>query len=296
MSDEEKRLPTGTDGDPGEAEALKDFLNPVAPKSTPPADNNVFAQNLFGAPPPQPAPPKPAPPAQKPAPLPPRPAAPTAPEAPQPQPAAPPPVRQAPPPEQETETEEDIKIVTADFFENMTSQQPAQPEPNGNNFAVKGAPAVEGVVEGSEVSEENLPELAEPHQAAEPAQEEEAVVGDEPVLAELAPSAETWELESPVDESRPIEDAIADSVPAQVGVDGMPLKSDGTPVVLRAAKAKEGAEAIEQAREVIEKLDGLDEGFLDVAEVKRGLKALADLVDHVEKLAARIEVLEGRLK
>ena len=293
MSDEEKHIPPGTDGDPGETEALKDFLSPTAPKSGGQADKNVFAQNLFGAPPPPPrAPSQPKPAAQETSKAPPPTARPEQPPiAAMPEPAPTPPT----PPAPEPEAEENIKIVTSDYFEKFSADEPApEPaEPPVNGFTVKGAPAVNGEIEGMH-EEEDFPEVVAPATEVEaaPAQEpepQEMEPAAAPPAAEEQPSLESWELESPVDESRPIEEAIGEMAPVSASADEMPLKSDGTPVVLKAAKAKEGSAAIEQARVVIEKLDGLGEGFLDVGEVKRGLKALADLIKRVEALEARLK-------
>jgi len=201
-------------------------------------------------------------------------------------------------------------------------------------------------VEGGDESDEDFPELAESAPAeqtsqetaveaeyadaaqAAPIEEEEALAQEAPAATQEAPATEGWELESPVDESKPIDEAIGEAVqaaaqsaptpegwelespvdeskpieeaigevpPAPASIGEIPMKQMGTPVTLKAAKAREGAEAIEQAREVIEKLDGIDEGFLDVAEVRRGLKILSDIVKQLEDLAARISALEERL-
>jgi hypothetical protein len=143
--------------------------------------------------------------------------------------------------------------------------------------------------------EETATQLPEEEKTA---QVEEA----KPVSAQVseAPSVSaepaSWELDSPVDESASLEELATFVATSKPVTEEIPLKPEREPVVLKAAKDKEGPSAIEETKELIEKLDGLDEGFLDVAEVKRGLKLLEELALKVKELEARLSALEESKK
>lgn len=307
---------------------------PSAKPPTPIPPKQTVAQPPKTAPTPRP-PQTPPPPAQKPptpraptpVPKPPitqaKPSQPTAvptakPSAPPLQPKAPPPPKMAtppppPPPVQvEEEEEEEVKIVTSEDFDKIGHPTPPA---QGKGLKVEGTGTKELVEEEFE-EEEDFPELVSPaapsgttesvqeegsapqlpkeertvkveEATPAPAQVSEAVSVSEPV---------SWELESPVDESAPLEELAAFVVTSKPVTEEIPLKPEREPVVLKAAKDKEGPSAIEETKELIEKLDGLDEGFLDVAEVKRGLKLLEELALKVKELEERLSALEKSKK
>lgn len=211
-----------------------------------------------------------------------------------------------PPPVQIEEEEEEVKVVTAEDFDKI-GHPPAAPLPD-NGLKVEGTGTRDLTTEAFD-DEEDFPELvSQPGtaEAAEPVSEE--TVGVKPAEeeqpeaeeAEPAPVPEaesrvepaSWELESPVDEGVPLEKLTESLIVSRPISEEIPLKPEREPVVLKAAKDKEGLSAIEETKELIEKLDGLDEGFLDVAEVKRGLKLLEELALKVKELEERISALE----
>lgn len=305
MSDETKK---NMEGDPGEQDALKDLLNPGAPAKHSGPDANVFNQDIFAAPPPPPPKPKPAAPPAKPAAAapqltkPPQPsAAPKPPPAPAPQAAKPPPP--PPPPPQPPApkpaaaapaevTDEDVKVVSNADFEQLLSS-PAEP---ASGFAV----ASKHALETSHADEEDdLPDIAgaeepEPIPAPQPEPETFAATAVDEQTIEASTVDMTSTHDAVAEEFEEETPFLAQSQPVTIApaAEDLSLRPEGTPLALKAAKAKEGKKAIEEAKEFIERLDGLDEGFLDVAEVKRGLKALAELILRVNELEQRLESLE----
>lgn len=287
----------------------------AAPTPRPPQTPTPPAQKPPTPRPPAPAPKPPVTQAKPPQPTAPPPAKPPAPPL---QPKAPPPPKMAtppPPPVQvEEEEEEDVKIVTPEDFDKIG--HPAPP-PQGNGLKVEGTGTKDLPKEEIE-EEEDFPELvssatpsgrtesvAEEETATQLPEEEKTAQVEEatpaPTQVSDAPSVSTtepagWELDSPVDESASLEELATFVVTSKPVTEEIPLKPEREPVVLKAAKDKEGPSAIEETKELIEKLDGLDEGFLDVAEVKRGLKLLEELALKVKELEARLSALEESKK
>lgn len=301
---------------------------PIPPKQTAPQPAKT-AQATPRPPqtptPPAQKPPTPRPPAPAPKPpvtqaKPPPPSAPPTakPSAPTLQPKAPPPPKMAtppppPPPVQvEEEEDEDVKIVTPEDFDKIGHPTPPA---QGDGLKVEGTGTKDLPKEDFD-EEEDFPELVStvaPSGTTESVQEE----GSAPQLPEEEKTAQveeatpapaqvseavsvsepaSWELESPVDESASLEELATFVVTSKPVTEEIPLKPEREPVVLKAAKDKEGPSAIEETKELIEKLDGLDEGFLDVAEVKRGLKLLEELALRVKELEARLSALEESKK
>ena len=86
-------------------------------------------------------------------------------------------------------------------------------------------------------------------------------------------------------------EALADDL--SVGED---LHTAGDIVEARAAKAKEGTTAIEQARHMIEEFDGEGEGFIDAAELKAALTLVQDMAQRLDTLEAQVAQLTQALQ
>lgn len=202
-------------------------------------------------------------------------------------------------PSMQIEEEENVKVVTAEDFDKIG--HPTTSPPAENHLKVQGTGTKDLTREEFE-EEEDFPELVTRPGAPEtvvpvltetvsplPTGNKEPATGLETrTVLEL----ESWELESPVDESASLEELSKTIIAPPPRAEDIPLKPESEPVVFKAAKDKEGPSAIEETKELIEKLDGLDEGFLDVGEVKRGLKLLEELVLKVKELEERISALE----
>ncbi len=262
MNDEKKPPFPVPEPDPEEVKAVQDIFNTSGEESK---GDDVFSQDIFSAPPP--------PPQQQP----------QQPPASEPPPASPEPVAQ------NADEEQDVKVVGFEDFDKLS-----QPE----GLAVEGqsyAPGNPSPSEQPEVEEdeENMPDLvmsgtpadvsmetAEPVSDSEEAQEAEAVTEDEWAEDDIG-AAEA------VDEPEPAQSAVDEE---------LPLQTEEQPLTFKAAKAKEGPEAVKQTQELIEHLDGADEGFMDAAEIERAVKSISDLKDEIRNLAERVRAIEEKLK
>ena len=271
---------------------------------------NVFEEDIFAPPPVSPPPaPKPTAPAAPKAPAPPPTPKQTAPA--QPKPPAP----QKPP----EETDADIKVVGAEDFERFgapggltvtgitVSDRESDTPPNEYKadddlpeFVMTGADAQEAtspapfppiVSEPDEYQTEAPPAaLAE----SAPEAQESPLIGDrEP--PQPKPDEGSWEGEWGRDTISKLAASVTDQGQAAADAD-VPMVPESDPVMFKAAKAKEGAEAVRQTQEFIEHLDGEDHGFLDAAEIQHTIKIVSELQEEIRKLKARIEALEARLK
>lgn len=123
---------------------------------------------------------------------------------------------------------------------------------------------------------------------------------EESAPADAARSAAETNLDGGVfsiDHTPPAVDKIIEAPAADVGfAENAALEPEADPLVFRAAKAKDGPEAVKQTEDLIDRLDGLDEGFLDAAEIERAVKSVQTLMEEIRELRARVEALEAKLK
>jgi len=268
MNDENKPPFPAPEPDPEEVRAIQDIFNSTPEES---GGDDIFSQDIFSAPPPPPPGPQPS------SPHPPQPA--------NPEPLSPPPPPEpAPPPA--VENEQDVKVVGFDDFDNLAQPQGLSVE--GQSFAPDNAapPARQELAE----NDENMPELA---MAGEPSPPPAQSVEDASDFGEAqAVTEDEW-----ANEDIGIAEAVEETGPTPVEADEeLTIRTEKQPLTLKAAKAKEGPEAVEQTRELIERLDGADGDFLDAAEIKRAVKSISGLKEEVRRLAERVKALEERLK
>jgi len=219
---------------------------------------NIFDQDLFAAPPP----PEHAAPPPEPEPE---------PAAAEPEPEPPPetpPADDAPP----SEPDAGVKVVSFDDFDKLNSSEGLSVEAKA--YAPGDAPEPD-----DEDEEDAMPDIvAAPAPSEPPAAEAEAETAEPPeeVIEEQPEAAEE------------VEEAELDA--------DISMEAESDPKAFKAAKAKEGPEAVKQTQEFIEHLDGMDQGFLDAADIERTIKLVGELQEEIKNLTARIEALEERLK
>lgn len=220
--------------------------------------DDVFSQDIFSAPPPPPAP------------------------SPEP-PSAPPPPESAP---QKATEEQDVKVVGFDDFDKLA--QPGGLSVDGQSYAPGEAPPP--TQQELQEEDEGMPELAEPAGHPRPSVEPARAVSD---FEEAEAVTENEWAEEDIGTAEPVEE----TEPAQAVVDEeLPLQTEEQPLTFKAAKAKEGPEAVKQTQQLIDHLDGADEGFLDAAEIERAVKSVSELKEELRKLAERVKALEEKMK
>ena len=331
--DDEKKFPgPAPEGDPGEVKVVRDIFDLPA-EEQPAGGDDVFNQDIFGdvpapptpkAAPPIPPPPPPPPPRADPQPSPPSAAEPEPPAGAEENNSDVKVVgfddfdKLSTPNGLSVEgktfsagennhvgAEEDDDDDMPEFV--MTSQPPSSPATG---------PAVETAPE--EAAEEE-PKVAE---AVDEDEDSDAVfVSQTPLGTEAGMETETGfedetEVAEAVDEDEGSDAVFVSQTPlgadagleaekgfedeAEVaetpGDEDVNLLTDAEPVAFKAAKAKEGPEAVKQTQELIEHLDGMDGGFLDAAEIESTVQTVRELKNEIAELKARIETLEAKLK
>ncbi|GEM_PF-2679300 len=260
MDDEKDKLFQPPQGDPEEVKVVQDIFDMPVQES---GGDNVFEQDLFGAPPPPPAPEATpvAPPEQPP------PAEPEPNISSEPEPAIPSPPLETPP----AEADSDVKVVGFDDFDKLESSEGLSVE--GTSF-----PPGTHTEPTDKEEDEDMPEIISTGPPPQAAPSEEAPAPAEPE----SPTVETAE-------------DVEDAEPAAVDED-IPIQPAANPIVFKAAKAKEGPKAVQQTQDFIEHLDGMDKGFLDSADIERAVQIIDNLQEEIRKLTERVEALEARLK